>query len=107
MSKEYYESKNQNIVPTEMLFEMFNKIPNRKEGDPEMGMDEYEQKNLATILEKLNKAEAENQKLREILAMKSENAPDVNSLIQKLMAKDNLAEVELTMSMRMKEYWDK
>ena len=70
-------------------------------------MDDYEIRNLASILERLNKAEAENQKLRGILAMKSENAPDVNSLIQKLMAKDNLAEVELTMSMRMKEYWDK
>lgn len=70
-------------------------------------VDDYEVRNLASILDRLNKAEAENQKLRGILAMKSENAPDVNSLIQKLMAKDNLAEVELTMSMRMKEYWDK
>lgn len=58
------DNKNQNIVPTEMLFEMFNKIPNRKEGNSEMGMDEYEQKNLAAILDRLNKAEAENLQLK-------------------------------------------
>ena len=104
MSKEYYESKNQNIVPTEMLFEMFNKIPNRKEGNSEMGMDEYEQKNLATILKKLNKAEAENQKLRnEIASMNGQHSD--TQILKKLsgMILDDCSEIHV--SFKMKDYY--
>lgn len=106
MSKEYYESKNQNIVPTKMLFEIFNKIPNRKEGNSEMGMDEYEQKNLATILEKLNKAEAENKRMEKVLvntAYRNVDGASLERMIQKMV---ELGLEEIQVSFRMGKHFD-